>query len=91
MVTAKVFEIGGADVYAGQVALAAIAIASVGFVVLLCVPGMPAFMALPSWLALVAWVLLGATCYVARAGAYRALPARELDRRILRGRYTSEG
>ena len=57
---------------------------SVGFVVLLCTPGMPSFMAAPSWIALAAWVGLGLTFFARRAGEYRALPASELDRLILR-------
>jgi amino acid transporter len=57
---------------------------SIGFVVLLAVPGMPGFMAAPSWVALAAWVALGLVFFVGRAGAYRALPAAELDRLILR-------
>ena len=57
---------------------------SVGFVVLLTVPGMPGFMAVPSWIALAAWVALGLVFFVARAGAYRSLPAAELDHLILK-------
>jgi amino acid transporter len=56
---------------------------SLGFLVLLCVPGMPAFMATPSWIALGAWVALGAVFLAARAGEYRSLPAGQLDRLIL--------
>ena len=32
---------------------------SLGFITLLCVPGMPGFMATPSWIALAVWVGLG--------------------------------
>ena len=56
---------------------------SVGFVLLLCVPGMPAFMAAPSWLALVVWVALGVGFFLVRAGAYTSIPDRTLDRLIL--------
>ncbi|TDI26619.1 MAG: APC family permease [Acidobacteria bacterium] len=56
---------------------------SVGFIVLLTVPGMPGFMAAPSWIALAAWVSLGLG-FFARAGEYRALPTSELDHLILR-------
>jgi len=57
---------------------------SVGFIVLLCTPGLPGFMATPSWFALAAWVALGLAFFASRAGEYRALPAAELDRLILR-------
>ena len=60
------------------------AVLSVGFIVLLCAPGMPAFMALPSWVALAAWVGLGLAFVASRAGHYRALTSNELDRLILR-------
>ncbi|MEO2198980.1 MAG: amino acid permease, partial [bacterium] len=56
---------------------------SVGFIVLLCTPGLPGFMARPSWFALAAWVGLGLAFFASRAGEYRALPAAELDRLIL--------
>jgi hypothetical protein len=41
-------------------------------------------MAMPSWFALAAWVGLGLVFFAGRAGEYRALPAAELDRLILR-------
>ena len=56
---------------------------SAGFLVLLCVPGMPGFMALPSWIALAGWIGLGALFYLARAREYAAIPDAELDARIL--------
>ena len=56
---------------------------SVGFVLLLCVPGMPAFMARPSWVALGVWVVLGVTFYAVRAKTYASIPAATLDRLIL--------
>jgi amino acid transporter len=56
---------------------------SAGFLILLCVPGMPAFMALPSWGALLAWVALGGLFFGLRANEYRALDRRELDHLIL--------
>ncbi len=57
---------------------------SLGFIFLLCVPGMPGFMATPSWIALAAWIGLGLLFFAGRAGQYRALPSSELDRLILR-------
>ena len=54
-----------------------------GFLVLLCVPGMPGFMAAPSWVALAGWIGLGALFYLGRAREFAAIPARELDRLIL--------
>lgn len=59
------------------------AILSAGFLVLLCVPGMPGFMALPSWIALAGWIGLGALFYLARAREFAAIPDAELDTRIL--------
>ena len=56
---------------------------SVGFVLLLCVPGMPAFMAPPSWVALAVWVALGVGFLLVRAGEYTSIPDRTLDRLIL--------
>ncbi len=59
-------------------------VVSVGFIVLLTVPGMPAFMATPSWLALVAWTALGVLFFVSRAAEYRRIPKEELDHLILK-------
>lgn len=58
-------------------------ILSGGFIVLLVVPGMPAFMDLPSWLALAAWVALGAAFFMVKRGQYVAIPKDELDYLIL--------
>jgi len=60
-------------------------VVSIGFIVLLTVPGMPAFMATPSWIALLAWVGLGVLFFVSRAADYRAIPQAELDHLILKG------
>ena len=57
---------------------------AMGFIVLLCTPGMPGFMATPSWIALAGWVGLGLAFFASRAKTYRTLPAEELDRLILR-------
>lgn len=56
---------------------------SVGFLVLLCIPGMPAFMALPSWIAFAVWIGMGITFYTFQAKQYRHLPQKELDYLIL--------
>ncbi len=56
---------------------------SLGFILLLCVPGMPGFMAGPSWGTLAGWTLLGAAFYVVRAREFSALPAEEIDGLIL--------
>jgi amino acid transporter len=58
-------------------------LASLGFIVLLTVPGMPAFMSAPSWVALAAWVGLGLSFFFSRAGSYRRMPKAELDHAIL--------
>ena len=59
------------------------ALLSAGFLVLLCVPGMPGFMALPSWIALAGWIALGALFYFRRAREFAAIPDAELDGLIL--------
>ena len=56
---------------------------SAAFILLLCVPGMPAFMAVPSWMALGAWVALGGAFYLIRARHYASIPVETLDRLIL--------
>jgi len=61
------------------------AVLSAGFISLLCVPGMPGFMAPASWIALAGWIVLGALFYFGRVRAYAAIPGPELDRRILGG------
>ena len=61
------------------------AVLSAGFLTLLCVPGMPGFMASASWIALAGWVVLGALFYFGRAREYAAIPGPELDRLILGG------
>ena len=56
---------------------------SIGFITLLCVPGMPGFMATPSWVALAVWVGLGLIFLASQSGRYRALRSDQLDRLIL--------
>ena len=56
---------------------------ALGCVLLLCVPGMPAFMATPSWIALGIWVALGFTIWCAQARSYSSIPTETLDRLIL--------
>lgn len=56
---------------------------ALGFLTLLCVPGMPAFMKPPSWIALALWVGMGITFYAFQAKQYRHLPRQELDYLIL--------
>lgn len=67
-----------------QAVLSAVGVAmSLGFLVLLMVPGMPAFMERPSWIALGAWVALGTVFFVVKARQYRAIPKKELDYLIM--------
>lgn len=56
---------------------------ALGFLVLLCVPGMPAFMGPQSWVAFALWVGMGITFYTFQAKQYRRLPKKELDYLIL--------
>ena len=60
------------------------AVLSVGFIALLCVPGMPGFMAAPSWVALGAWLALGLIFFASQATRYRGLSVSALDGLILR-------
>lgn len=68
-------------------AMAAIALTgllcSASFLALLCLPGMPAFMAGPSWAALLAWLVLGSVFLGLRAREYRALGREQLDRLVM--------
>jgi len=59
------------------------AIFSAGFLVLLCVPGMPAFMVIQSWVALGIWIAMGITFYLMQAKEYRAIDTELLDHLIL--------
>jgi len=56
---------------------------SVGFLILLLVPGMPAFMDRPSWIALAAWVGLGTIFFLSKAADYRSISKGDLDYLIL--------
>lgn len=56
---------------------------ALGCLLLLCVPGMPAFMATPSWIALGIWVVLGFTFWCVQARRYSSISAETLDRLIL--------
>ncbi|SMB85281.1 amino acid/polyamine/organocation transporter, APC superfamily [Desulfonispora thiosulfatigenes DSM 11270] len=56
---------------------------SFAFLLLLCVPGSPGFMATPSWIALVGWVALGIIFYLAKTKEYNKLSTAELDYLIL--------
>ena len=66
------------------------AIVSTGFLLLLCIPGTPAFMATPSWIALGCWVLLGATCYLPRVSSIKKMNSRELDSLVLGDQYVDD-
>lgn len=52
---------------------------SLGFIVLLLVPGMPAYLTLPSRIALLVWIALGVVFYVVSAKTYNKLSDRELS------------
>ena len=56
---------------------------ALGFMLLLCVPGMPGFMAPPSWVALGVWIVLGLTFWLVRSKTYSSTPAGILDGLIL--------
>lgn len=46
---------------------------SVGILLLLVVPGSPAFMSVQSWVALIVWIIMGISFYFLAAGDYRQL------------------
>ena len=57
-----------------RVVAAAGVVVSAVFILLLTVPGMPAFMAVPSWVALGVWAGLGVVFYLVRARDYESSP-----------------
>lgn len=56
---------------------------SLGFIVLLIVPGMPAYLTLPSRIALFVWIGLGVVFYVVSAKTYNKISDHELSRLII--------
>ncbi|MDY0404483.1 hypothetical protein P5G51_002820 [Virgibacillus sp. 179-BFC.A HS] len=64
-------------------------ISSIGFFLLLIVPGSPGFLATPSLIALAIWVAIGAIFFLTKLKSYRAIPKKELDLYIL-GDYAEE-
>jgi hypothetical protein len=51
---------------------------SLGFLILLLVPGMPAFLSIYSWIALVVWIALGVLFYGFSKG-YRTMGEKDLE------------
>lgn len=58
-------------------------ILSLGFVILLIVPGMPAYLSLPSRILLMLWIALGIVFYVTSIPSYCRLTSEELEKLIL--------
>ncbi|MGF3215086.1 APC family permease [Facklamia sp. P12945] len=58
-------------------------ILSLGFIILLIVPGMPAYLSFPSRIALFIWILLGIIFYVVSAKSYNKLTTQELSKLII--------
>ncbi|HEY9577050.1 MAG TPA: amino acid permease, partial [Pseudobacillus sp.] len=54
-------------------------ISSLSFVVLLAVPGSPAFMGVPSWIALIVWLAIGVVFYMVYGKSYKQIPKNKLD------------
>ena len=69
---------GSAGALSQTIYSAAGAAMAIGFLVLLLVPGMPAFMDRPSWIALALWVALGTVFFLVKARSYKAIPEAEL-------------
>ena len=53
---------------------------SAGFIVLLLVPGMPAYLSFPSRIALIIWSVIGVIFYIRSAQSYQTLSNKELDK-----------
>ncbi|MGO1478420.1 APC family permease [Senegalia sp. (in: firmicutes)] len=66
------------------------AILSVGFILLLIVPGMPAYLSLPSRIALIIWAALGIVFYLSIRKSYQELSRKELNRLIIKGHIEDE-
>ena len=62
-------------------------LSSIGFFLLLVVPGSPGFLSTPSWIALGVWVGLGALFFLIRYKYYSSIPKEELDYLILGDEY----
>lgn len=58
------------------------AILSLGFVVLLVIPGMPAYLTLPSRIALFIWIILGILFYIVSSKKYNELSNNDLNKLI---------
>jgi amino acid transporter len=67
------------------------AVFAFAFVVLLCVPGMPAFMVWQSWITLAGWVTIGIVFYLSRAAGFGRVTRSQLDYLILAERVESAG
>ena len=59
------------------------AILSLGFVALLVIPGMPAYLSFPSRIALFVWIVLGVVFYTITAQTYYKLSTEELGKLII--------
>lgn len=60
------------------------AILSLGFVLLLLVPGMPSYLTLPSRIALIVWIILGIIFYMVSFNSYNKVSKEELERLIIK-------
>ncbi|MEN1967357.1 APC family permease [Lentibacillus sp. N15] len=58
-------------------------LASITFVLLLLIPGSPAFLGIQSRIALIAWIVLGAVFYLAKRKEFNKIPTEELNYLIL--------
>ncbi|RBW70123.1 APC family permease [Bacillus taeanensis] len=58
-------------------------LSSLGFFLLLVVPGSPGFLGTPSWIALFAWVVIGIAFYTVKQKEFNAIPKATLDYYIL--------
>lgn len=58
-------------------------ISSIGFILLLVVPGSPGFLGAPSWIALAVWVGIGGTFFITRFKNYSAIPKDVMDHNVL--------
>lgn len=57
---------------------------SLGFIILLIVPGMPGYLSFPSRIALIVWIVLGILFYLISGKSYQKLSDKELNRLIMK-------
>lgn len=57
---------------------------SIGFILLLVIPGMPAYLTLPSRIALFVWIIIGIGFFIFTSKEYRSIPYENLEKLVLK-------